>query len=49
MRNKPTLHNSILYKQCRNKLDKILINAEKAHLNELFQKHEDNLQKRGKF
>ena len=46
---RPTLHNSILYKQYRNKWNKILISAEKAHLNELFQKHNDNLQKRGKF
>ena len=41
----PTLHNSILYKQYRNKLNKILISAKKAHLKELFQKHKDNLRK----
>ena len=47
MHNRPTLHKSILYKQYRNKLNKILISAEKAHLNlkELFQKHKDNLPK----
>ena len=33
MHNTPTLHKSILYKQYRNKLNKILISAEKAHLN----------------
>ena len=47
---RPTLHNSIMYKQYRNKLNKISIGAEKAHLKESFQKHKDNLQKkRGKF
>ena len=29
---RPTLQNSILYKQYRNKLNEILISAEKAHL-----------------
>ena len=46
MHNRPTLHNTILYKQYRNKLNKILTNAERAHYNELFIKHKDNLQKR---
>ena len=45
MHNRPTLHNTILYKQYRNKLNKILTNAERAHYNELFKKHKDNLQK----
>ena len=45
MHNRPTLHNTILYKQYRNKLNKILTNAERAHYNELFKNHEDNLQK----
>ena len=34
-----------MYKQYRNKLNRISIGAEKAHLKELFQKHKDNLQK----
>ena len=45
MRIRPTLHNSILYKQYRNKLNKISISAEKAHLKELFLKNNDNIQK----
>ena len=45
MHNRPTLHNTILYKQYRSKLNKILTNAERAHYNELFKKHKDNLQK----
>ena len=44
MHNRPTLHNSVLYKQYRNKSNKILISAEKAHLKELFQRPKDNLQ-----
>ena len=49
MQNRPNLHNSILYKLYRNKLNTISISAEKVYLKELFQKHKDNLQKRGKF
>ena len=45
MHNGPTLHNTILYKQYRNELNKILTNAERAHYNLLFKKHKDNLQK----
>ena len=45
MHNRPTLHNTILYKQYRNKLNKLLTNVERAHYNKLFKKHKDNLQK----
>ena len=45
MHNRPTLHNTILYKQYRNTLNKILSNAERAHYNEVFKMHKDNLQK----
>ena len=45
MHNRPNLHNSILYKLNRNKLNTISISAEKVYRKELFQKHKDNLQK----